>query len=145
MLNFIYLRLCLLILAVFVCDEIMEHSYLRADYSIDCSTDEHRNMVILAICMMLLYPIGIPLTFLCILNRRQREVSSVENSRFSNSKLRMVRQHVKQGLRKASVHTVTRLNSLVRRFSFDPFRRRPHSIDMERRTTEDDDRPPTRT
>jgi len=74
LLNFVYLRLCLLILAVFVCDEIMGHSYLRADYSIDCGTDEHRYMVILAICMMLFYPIGIPLTFLFILNRRQREV-----------------------------------------------------------------------
>eukprot|EP00976_Prorocentrum_cordatum_P088066 1187163-Prorocentrum_minimum.AAC.3 len=54
-------------LAVFSCREIHGKHYLEADLDIHCYTPEHHTVQSLAALGVLLYPIGIPLSFMFLM------------------------------------------------------------------------------
>lgn len=63
------------IFQAFVCDTFDNGvSYLRADYSLTCSTRKHKAFMTYAAVMAIIYPVGIPVTFLYWLFRYQHAI-----------------------------------------------------------------------
>ena len=60
------------VLRTFHCEEFkdIDASFLSADYARQCGTPEHASMVIYAIFMILVYPVGIPCAYFAILYER---------------------------------------------------------------------------
>ena len=46
-------------------------SFLKVDYSIDCSSERHATFQIYAIIMVLVYPVGVPLMYGVLLYRKR--------------------------------------------------------------------------
>ena len=69
--------------------DIQEHdTYLTADVGIPCDTAYWKNCSYYAICMVAVYPVGIPLMYLWLLNQRKKEISNrkfITNSSHSSS------------------------------------------------------------
>ncbi|CAM9747585.1 unnamed protein product, partial [Phaeothamnion confervicola] len=70
----VYSAVSTAVLQTFACDDLPEVGgrYLRADYSISCDGDAYRRARTFAIFMMLLYPLGIPACYACVLWRQRR-------------------------------------------------------------------------
>lgn len=69
---FIYSSVSFTIFQTFVCETLDDGvSYLRADYSLTCETEEYRAFVLYAIIMVCVYPVGVPaaLAWWLVLNR----------------------------------------------------------------------------
>ena len=53
---------------MFSCEPLDDNNiYLRADYSILCTSPKHKYLQIYAVFMMMLYPVGIPLAYIGLL------------------------------------------------------------------------------
>lgn len=64
------------IFRTFSCDELDNgKSYLRADYSIDCDSNEYSFGIYWAILMIFIYPVGIPLLYFCLLYSKRNELN----------------------------------------------------------------------
>lgn len=72
---FVYSSVSFTIFQTFVCDRLDDGvAYLRADYSITCSTEKYAGYRIYASIMVCVYPIGIPAFFGWWLVRNRREL-----------------------------------------------------------------------
>lgn len=68
------------ILETFVCDTLDDgNSYLRADYSLTCSTARHVGFQAYAALMVVVYPVGFPCAFGWWLFKHRQELKCVEN------------------------------------------------------------------
>lgn len=85
----VYSSVSSVVFQAFACDDLDNGKrYLRADYKIDCNSPKHRAFQIYAGLMLLLYPVGIPAVYTCLLfkhryllqNEHGREESSVVRS-----------------------------------------------------------------
>jgi hypothetical protein len=66
----------ILIFQTFACDTFDDgSSYLIADYSISCNTDEHKFYTVYASVMVLVYPIGVPSVYLWLLRVEKDKVN----------------------------------------------------------------------
>lgn len=64
------------IFQTFACDRLDDGvSYLRADYSLVCFTSKHRSFEVYAAVMALVYPLGVPITFLWWLLQNRKLLS----------------------------------------------------------------------
>ena len=63
----VFPSLSIKIFSTYSCDEKFEDgtSYLKADMTIDCLGDEHKYYELIGYGLILLYPVGIPLMYLC--------------------------------------------------------------------------------
>eukprot|EP00953_Heterococcus_sp_UTEX-ZZ885_P000568 828-Heterococcus_DN1.PRE.5 len=59
-------------LYVFVSTQTTGESYLRADYSVECYTPQHKLYTAYAAVMTAVYPIGIPLLYAVVLRKKRR-------------------------------------------------------------------------
>jgi hypothetical protein len=59
-------------LYVFVSTHTTGKSYLRADYSVECYTPQHKLYTAYAAVMTAVYPIGIPLLYAVVLRKERR-------------------------------------------------------------------------
>lgn len=76
---FIYASLSFAIFQTFVCDKLDDGvTYLRADYSVICTTAEHRAYQVYAAVMLFVYPVGIPGFFAWWLIRNQQDLRKPE-------------------------------------------------------------------
>ncbi|KAG5177756.1 hypothetical protein JKP88DRAFT_264944 [Tribonema minus] len=68
----------------FACDDNLErqngHSYLYADYSVECYTPQHTHYRIYAASFVLVYPVGIPLTYFVLLRRHRKAIANVSDA-----------------------------------------------------------------
>ena len=60
-------------------------SYLRADYSVHCNVDAYKTMKAVAAVAILIFPIGVPLTYFCLLLKASPAIRSQAPTRFSAS------------------------------------------------------------
>lgn len=66
----VYSSVSSVVFQMFACDDLDDgKNYLRADYTIDCDSTKHRVLQIYAGLMIMLYPVGIPALYACILFR----------------------------------------------------------------------------
>ena len=73
----VYSSVSSVVFQMFVCDELDDGNlYLRADYTIMCDSPKHRALQIYASIMILLYPLGIPTLYACLLFRHRRILQS---------------------------------------------------------------------
>lgn len=71
----IYSSVSYTIFQTFACDDLDDgQSYLRADYSLDCSTSRHNTYKAYARGMACVYPVGIPLVFTWFLARHRHDL-----------------------------------------------------------------------
>ena len=76
---FVYSSVSNTVFQTFVCDELDDGvSYLRADYSITCTTSRHSDFKVYAVLMVFVYPIGIPAVFAWWLARNRRDLVRVD-------------------------------------------------------------------
>lgn len=76
------------ILETFVCDTLDDgNSYLRADYSLTCTTARHVGFQVYAALMVVVYPVGFPCAFGWWLFKHRQELKC-EEDRALNPKLR---------------------------------------------------------
>ena len=63
----------------FQCQEFAEiepaQSYLVRDFSVDCENDRYVSAAIYAVCMIFVYPVGIPLMYFCLLHGNRHTLS----------------------------------------------------------------------
>ncbi|CAM9138564.1 unnamed protein product, partial [Laminaria digitata] len=72
---FVYSSVSFTIFQTFVCDDLDDGtSYLRADYSLVCSSDKHAAYLTYASIMICVYPVGIPALFACWLARNRQDL-----------------------------------------------------------------------
>ncbi|CAM9560824.1 unnamed protein product [Ascophyllum nodosum] len=65
---FVYSSASSVVFQMFSCENLNDgESYLRADYSILCSSSKHQRLQVYAAFMMLVYPVGIPLVYVTLL------------------------------------------------------------------------------
>ena len=65
---FVYSSASSVVFQMFSCENLNDgKSYLRADYSILCSSSKHQRLQVYAAFMMLVYPVGIPLVYVTLL------------------------------------------------------------------------------
>lgn len=62
-------------------------SWLKADYQIECGTPAYRAQTIYVMIMIIIFPIGIPLTFLTLLRRNRQEIENLPTDFVSDKKL----------------------------------------------------------
>jgi hypothetical protein len=55
-------------------------SFLKADYSLDCTTPKHKSFQMFAGFMVLVYPIGIPCMYYCLLNKVKDRIECGQSS-----------------------------------------------------------------
>lgn len=68
----------------FACDVLDSGvSFLRADHSLECYTPNHTFYIVYASIMVLVYPVGIPVCYFCVLRARRAEL--VDEERESSS------------------------------------------------------------
>ena len=66
------------IFQVFVCEDVGDGStFLKADYNINCSSGRYKSNRAFAWCMVLVYPVGVPLAYFLLLLVGRREGSSL--------------------------------------------------------------------
>lgn len=83
----VYATVSYTIFQTFVCDTLDDgNSYLRADYSLTCSTGLHTAYRLYAGVMVMVYPVGIPCVFGWWLFKHHRELK--EENRASNAELK---------------------------------------------------------
>eukprot|EP00611_Tribonema_gayanum_P000843 TRINITY_DN1063_c0_g1_i3.p1 TRINITY_DN1063_c0_g1~~TRINITY_DN1063_c0_g1_i3.p1 ORF type:complete len:677 (+),score=107.39 TRINITY_DN1063_c0_g1_i3:1417-3447(+) len=84
----IYSGVSSVIFQTFACDTLAGSgkSYLRADYSIQCTTATHTRFKIYAGFMIVLYPVGIPVLYAAVLWRHRRAIKAVETSSRASAK-----------------------------------------------------------
>jgi hypothetical protein len=85
----VYPSLTYFVFQVFQCEAFDDGSkLLRADYSIDCDSDVHSKYVAFAGCMIVVYPVGVPLLYLAALWSHKEEVSDAQlrESSYAKSK-----------------------------------------------------------
>ena len=71
-----------IVFQMFACDDLDDGNlYLRADYTIACDSPKHRALQIYASLMILLYPMGIPTLYACLLFRHRRILQKSEKDR----------------------------------------------------------------
>jgi hypothetical protein len=89
----IYSTVSTTVFQTFACDRTDEDintavttRYLRADYSIQCDTHEHKIYKAYAAIMIIIYPLGIPALYACLLWRNRGKLSSKDDNpiRISN-------------------------------------------------------------
>ena len=74
----VYSSVSYTIFQTFICDRLdSEVTYLRADYSIMCSTGTHEAYTTYAGIMVFVYPVGIPITFAWLLFTNRHEIKNV--------------------------------------------------------------------
>jgi hypothetical protein len=81
----IYSTVSTTVFQTFACDTIDDSathktSYLRADYSIQCGTAKHTLYRVYAGFMVIIYPLGIPALYACLLWRNRHKLSSSNES-----------------------------------------------------------------
>ena len=69
--------------------------YMAADYSLKCYDERYYGRMILAISVIVLFSLGIPLFFACVLRRKRRQLEEPETKRllgmlYSSYKVRTV-------------------------------------------------------
>lgn len=73
---FVYSSVSFTIFQTFVCDDLDDgNAYLRADYSLTCSTAKHDAYRTYAIIMVCVYPVGIPMLFAWWLARNRQQLT----------------------------------------------------------------------
>ena len=73
---FVYSSVSFTVFQTFVCDSLDDGvSYLRADYSLSCSSKKHSGYVVYASVMVLVYPIGIPAVYTWWLARHRHDLT----------------------------------------------------------------------
>lgn len=72
-----------IIFSVFPCHDIDpdsqvsgDNSYMTADYSVSCESDRYYFALVWAVLMILVYPIGVPVLFACLLYRSKHDITS---------------------------------------------------------------------
>ncbi|CAM9693042.1 unnamed protein product, partial [Laminaria digitata] len=81
---FVYSSVSLTIFQTFVCEDLDDgNAYLRADYSVQCSTEKHDAFRIYAGVMVLIYPVGIPGLFAWWLARNREELTKPDRQPMS--------------------------------------------------------------
>jgi hypothetical protein len=95
----IYSTVSTTVFQTFACDTIDDSattktSYLRADYSIQCGTAEHTLYRVYASIMVIIYPLGIPALYACLLWRKRHKLSSN-----NKSSVRVLNRHDENELR----------------------------------------------
>jgi hypothetical protein len=74
----IFPLICNRIFEVFSCEKFDNGKrLLRADYSIDCASEKHKDFEVLAAIMIVVYPIGVLVLFYCALAPYAAELSDV--------------------------------------------------------------------
>ncbi|CAM9453958.1 unnamed protein product, partial [Chrysoparadoxa australica] len=77
----IYSSVSTRVFQTFACDNTWEgNSFLMADYSISCNEGRHKWFRMYAFVMTLIYPIGIPALYLCVLWGIRSKLSSAEDT-----------------------------------------------------------------
>lgn len=80
-----YSSISLTVFQTFVCDTLDNNvSYLRADYSLTCTTDRHRAFKAYAILMVFVYPIGVPAIFSTWLARNRHDLRQSERDELAH-------------------------------------------------------------
>jgi len=70
------------VMAFFPCDEMDNNNeWLRADYSISCLASSRIPMTAFALVMVLVYPIGVPLLYFCILYKNRERIKKPVDER----------------------------------------------------------------
>ena len=64
----------------FVCTKVENESYLVADMSLNCGSDEYRDGAIYAAFMVLVYPVGIPMMYLWMLYQVKNDIIAMSKS-----------------------------------------------------------------
>ena len=64
----------------FVCTKVENESYLVADMSLNCGSDEYRDGAIYAAFMVLVYPVGIPMMYLWMLYQVKNDIIAISKS-----------------------------------------------------------------
>ena len=67
----------------FVCDDLGDAQYLKADYSVECNTQRHSVIILWALVAILLYPVGIPLLYAYLLFKVRDKLLNSEQSSLS--------------------------------------------------------------
>jgi hypothetical protein len=80
-----------MVISAFACDDINGTRYLQADYRRDCSSALHRRYMGGAAWWLIVYPIGIPLTFLALL--AWYEVPQMAAAKVRNAYLQAAVEH----------------------------------------------------
>lgn len=75
---FVYSSVSSTIFHTFLCEQVGEYWYLRADYSLSCDGERHRTYVIYASVMAGVYPIGIPALFCWWLVRNREHLKNTD-------------------------------------------------------------------
>ncbi|CAN0510836.1 unnamed protein product, partial [Laminaria digitata] len=71
----VYSSVSYTIFQTFSCDDLDDgKAYLRADYSLECSTARHRAFKTYSLVMTCVYPVGIPAVFAWCLARNRRDL-----------------------------------------------------------------------
>ena len=89
-------------------------SYLAVDLSIDCNSNQHKLYELFAYAMILVYPIGVPLTYFYLLNQQRQSIDPGQD-RFSISE-RSVKEGLEEALKRRAV--LQESNPKVRRLKF---------------------------
>lgn len=73
----VYSSVSATIFQVFACETLSDaKSYLRADYRIECDSSKHQAFQVFAGCMILVYPLGIPLFYAYLLYTNRRVLAT---------------------------------------------------------------------
>ena len=73
----VYSSVSSVVFQMFACDDLDDRNlYLRADYTITCDSPKHRALQIYASLMIVLYPVGIPTLYACLLFSHRRTLQS---------------------------------------------------------------------
>merc|ERR1712093_610720 len=75
--------ICAKVFAVLKCKQIIDKSYLVADFSVECWVGEHRRQAAWALVCLVVYVIGIPATTLFILCRNRRHLYDITSPKYS--------------------------------------------------------------
>jgi hypothetical protein len=68
------------VFAVFPCDSLDDGTtWLKSDYAVSCSNKTHDQYLVFAGVMVLIYPIGIPLSYALLLYRRSHKLNPKED------------------------------------------------------------------
>lgn len=76
----IYSSVSFTVFQTFACETLDDKTYLRADYSLSCSTSTHTAWKFYACLMIVIYPFGIPATFAWWLASNRRDLVKVGSS-----------------------------------------------------------------
>jgi len=79
---------CTVVFSTFPCDEFDNgDEFLRADYSIECASTEHKVFYFYGILMVCIYPIGVPTLFAHILYSKRTLIKTVDDDNVEKDEL----------------------------------------------------------